>query len=397
MLRRLLQAALAIAIMVPALRARLVRVPEPVPRPEMTGGVTYRQIRHLVASTLFLIAAAILTVWLAIRTAEVITLLAVSVILAVALRPTVDRLNGLGIPATGRRMPRALAILLIYLVLAGIATGIGFLAIPPLILETEKLIASFPAYVAQISDYLQFVRRYPFVPDLNALESQLVNQLVGNLSQAITIVLFAVNVLSGMLSIGVILLLTFFLIYDAEAIYEHFISLVPITRRENARHMTARMGYKIEGWLKGTLTLAVLLGVATGLAMWVLGMPYPILLGLAAGLFELVPMIGPYLGAAPAVGTALFGPTWKLVAVILFFIGIQQLENNVLAPTIMGRQVDLHPLLIILALLMGGAVRGVIGALLAVPVMAVLQVLWLDLVVPEIRQRVDRVDQGPAP
>ncbi|HEX2924346.1 MAG TPA: AI-2E family transporter, partial [Chloroflexota bacterium] len=369
-----------------------------VVRVENAHGVTYRQLRHLVVGTVALVVGVIILAWVAIRTVEVLTLLAVSVVLAVALRPTADRLNGLRIPFTIRRMPRALAILLIYLFLAAVAAGIGFLAIPPLIVETEKLITSFPAYIAQLSDYLEFLRRYPFVPDLGALESQLVNQLVGNLAQAITILLFAVNVLSGMLSIGVVVLLTFFLIYDAELIYEHLISLVPITRRETARHMTSRMGYKIEGWLKGTITLAVVLGVSTGVAMWLLGMPYPILLGLAAGIFELVPMIGPYLGAAPAVIAALFiGPTWRLIAVILFFIAIQQLENNVLAPTIMGRQVDLPPLLVILALLLGAAIRGIVGALLAVPVMAVLQVLWLDLVVPEIRQRVDRVDQGPAP
>ncbi|MHB8992361.1 MAG: AI-2E family transporter, partial [Chloroflexota bacterium] len=171
------------------------------------------------------------------------------------------------------------------------------------------------------------------------------------------------------------------------------ISMVPPDRREQARQMTAKMGIKIEGWLKGTLLLSATVGVGTSIGMWVIGMPYPLLLGLAAGLFELVPMVGAYLGAAPAVIVAFFEPTWKLIAVVVFFVALQQLENNVLAPVVMSKQMQLSPLLTIIALLLGAAVMGLIGALLAIPAAAVLNVLWTDLVVPTVKGRYG--EEGP--
>jgi predicted PurR-regulated permease PerM len=108
---------------------------------------------------------------------------------------------------------------------------------------------------------------------------------------------------------------------------------------------------------------------------------------LFAGLFELVPMVGATLGAIPAVLVALFqGPT-QLVLVIAFVFVLQQIENNLLVPAVMGSQLEISPLLTIIALLIGGALMGIIGALLAVPVAAVLQVVWLDVVVPWIKGR----------
>lgn len=151
--------------------------------------------------------------------------------------------------------------------------------------------------------------------------------------------------------------------------------------------MTDEMGRKVEGWLKGVFLLSTFIGIGTAVGMWALGMPYPLILGLLAGLFELVPLVGAYLGAAPAVIVALFQPPWKLLAVVAFFILLQQLENNILAPTVMGREAEIPPLLAIVALLLGAALFGIIGALLALPMVAVLQVLWLRLVVPEIRGR----------
>ena len=121
--------------------------------------------------------------------------------------------------------------------------------------------------------------------------------------------------------------------------------------------------------------------------MWALGMPYPLLLGVTAGVAELVPLAGPYLASAPGIVLALFQPTWKLIAVLVFFVALQMAENHILAPTIMGREVEIPPLLVILALLIGASLLGILGAVLALPVAAVIQVLWVDLVVPEIKRR----------
>lgn len=379
--------ALVTGIALAAMGTRVVRLPAPEAHQPPQPSLSYQQLRHLIVATVFLVLALWVALWLVTRTAGVLTLLAISILLAVALRPTVDRLSNTWIPVIHRRLPRALAILLIYLAIAVIAVGIGLLAVPMIINELQGLIANVPEYAAQIDQIVQGLQEYPWVPDLAALQQQLVTQLLGSLSQAVSLLLFAVNLLGGLLSVGLVLVLTFFLIMDADDIYRHLISLLPPSQRENTMAMTARMGRKIEGWLKGTLLLSLFIGAAVAVGMSLLGMPYPLLLGLAAGLFEFVPMVGAYLGAAPSVAVALFQPTWKLIAVVVFFIAIQQFENNILAPTVMGREVELPPLLVILALLFGAALKGILGALLAVPVAAVIQVVWTDLVVPEIRRR----------
>ena len=350
--------------------------------------ISYRKIRHLTIAAIFLVLAIVAAIWLASRTREVLTLLAISVILAVALKPTVDRISLVPLPGLRRNTPRALAILLIYLLLAVIAGLIGLLVVPEIVNEIQKLISSLPDYLQSLDAALRSFRGFGAVTDLSTLEQQIANQLLGNLSQAFNVLLFAVSVATGLLSIGVVLVLTFFLLIEADPMYEHAVSLVSPRRQDQTREMTAKMGRKIEGWLKGTLLLAVILGAATTVAMFGLGMPFPHLLGLAAAIFELVPILGPYLGAAPAVIVAIFTqPLWKTIAVVAYFIVIQQIENNVLAPHIFGRQAEMPPLLVILALLFGAALMGIVGALLSVPVAAILQVIWTDLVVTEIRRR----------
>lgn len=385
----MLQSLLTGIALLAAMRPREARVPAPEPqRPSASGGINYRQLRYLIVAGVFLVFGLWLALWFASQTQQVLTLLTISILLAMALRPTVDRMNGWRMPLLNRTVPRALAIFLIYLVVALIAAGVGFAVVPPLITEFQNLIANLPSYAKAINDALQGLKEFPFLSSLGGLPSQVITQIVGSLSQAFNVVVFAINLVTGILSIGVVLVITFFLIYDAELIYNHFTSLFSVAGEEKVRAMTARMGRKVEGWLRGVILLAIILGGVTTAVMYALGMPYPYLLGLAAGIFELVPIIGPYLGAAPAGAVALFTqPLWKFIAVVVYFFIIQQIENNVLAPKIFGEQAELPPLLVILALLTGGAVYGIVGALVAVPIVAILEVLWTDLIVPAIRRR----------
>ncbi len=135
---------------------------------------------------------------------------------------------------------------------------------------------------------------------------------------------------------------------------------------------TARV---LGGYLRGQLTLSAIVGLATGLGMSLLGLPYAIVLGVLTGLFELVPMFGPILSAVPAIIVALFLPFPTVVWVILFFLAVQQIENNVLAPRISGHAVGLHPLGAMFALLAGFQLAGILGGLFAVPIAGVLWVL----------------------
>lgn len=357
-------------------------------------GLSYTDLRRLVVFAVFLVLAIWFILWLSVRIQEVLRLLAVSILLATALRPTVDQLSHYPLPLLRRPMRRPIAILLIYLTLALIVAGAAALVIPPLVAEGRRFIANAPRYVEGIERMLEGLRVYPFVPDVGNIFRELLGEVVNNVPQAMGILFFAINTLTGVLSIGVVLVLTFFLIMDADPIYNHFIILLQPDQRGRAREMTAKMGHRIEGWLKGAVLLSFSIGIPTGLVMWLIGMPYPLLLGVVAGFFEFIPMVGAYLGAAPAVLLALLQPTWMLVAVIAFFVVLQLTENNVLAPSIMGSAVEVPPLLVIVALLIGASLMGVLGALLAVPSAAVLHVLWTDLVVREIKRNTGETAQG---
>lgn len=395
--RRLLEALLAALATAFVMRRNSGSQPpsqiRPATPPLRSQPLTYAQLRHLVIATVLLILGIWLFFWLASRAGEVLTLLVISGILSVALRPTVDRLDERGLPPLDRGMPRALAIFVIYFVLAGLTVGMLLIVVPQLVREFQGFISRVPEYLEQIEGMLLSLQQYPFVSELDIMEGELVNQLLGGLSQAVAVLQFAVNAATTVLSASVILVLTFLMLMEAEAIHNHAISLLPISEQPRARQMSARMGTKIAGWLRGIVLLSLFIGITTGIAMWALGMPYPLLLALAAGMFEFLPMVGAYLGAAPAVALALFQPTWVLVAVIVFFFLIQQIENNVLAPMIMGHEVEMPPLLVIVAILIGAALMGIVGALLAVPVTAIVQVVWTDLVVQEIRKR-QRATQG---
>ena len=383
---RLLRLALA-AIALLALLARVARPSEAQAGPTAAAGITYPQLSRLAITVVLLAFGLWVAVWFVSRTQEVLTIFLISVILAVALRPSVDDVSRRQLPLLHRPVPRAVAILVIYLLLALIVALVMILIVPRLAVEVSNLIGSLPGYLMMLQGLLSRLEEYPFVADLSTLQQQAVNQIIASFGQITAFLSFAIDLVTTILSFGVVLVLTFFLIMDAEPLHRYIISLLPPEHRGRAREVTGRMGRKIEGWLTGEMTLSVFIGGGTALGMWLLDMPFPLLLGLAAGLFELVPMVGAYLGATPAVIVALFQPTWKLIAVIAFFVMLQQIENNILAPNVMSRQVEMPPLLVILALLMGAAIMGIVGALLAVPVAAVLQVLWTDVVVPGIRRR----------
>jgi len=146
--------------------------------------------------------------------------------------------------------------------------------------------------------------------------------------------------------------------------------------------------------LRGVVINMVVIGVMAGIAVTLLGLPSPVLLGIFAGILEAIPIFGPFIGAAPAVLLGFtVGPLYALLVAGVFLV-IQQVESNTLVPVVMNRVVALPPLAVVLALLVGGALQGVAGALLAVPVAAALQVLIVRVVVPTIHRVQGRTEQA---
>jgi predicted PurR-regulated permease PerM len=169
--------------------------------------------------------------------------------------------------------------------------------------------------------------------------------------------------------------MTFYLLADGARIQEYLLTFVPPGRRASVHVITDRMGERMGHWLLGQVFLCLLIGGVCYGALLLLGVPGALMLGVIAGVLEIIPNLGPVLAAIPACLVALTqSPLLALVTALTYWV-IQMLENAVIVPKLMGRAVALHPLVVMVALSVGAALFGVVGALIAVPVTAALAVL----------------------
>jgi len=312
---------------------------------------------------------------------EILVIVLLAAILATGLSPVVDRLTRREWTRRRRRLSRPLAIALVYVGLLVALGALASLLISPMVVETREIVQRAPELYRQLQEMLTGLQqRYTWLPDLNSILNRL-PQEAGQLGQylgAATGVAF--RVFGGVVSAVTVLILSIYMLLEGPIIKDGFLRLFPRAHQRRVETVLQHIGQKFGGWLRGQLFLGFVIGVTAGLGTWRLGLPYPFLLGLAAGITELIPMVGPVLGAIPAVLVALFGPTWRLLAVILLFTVIQQVENNLLVPRVMKQAVGLSPLLTIVAIMIGAQLMGILGALLAVPIAAALQVMVGEIV-----------------
>jgi predicted PurR-regulated permease PerM len=199
-----------------------------------------------------------------------------------------------------------------------------------------------------------------------------------------------------LLSAVVVLVMAFFWLTGIEHLRPFVISLFPDQQQALVDDVIGELGRRIGGYLRGVVFNMFVIGILSGLGLWVLGVPYPALLGILAGLTELLPYIGPWISGAVAalVALALVSPL-KSVEVIGYYILLQQVEGNTLVPIVMMNAVNLNPLTVVVAVLLGSEVLGLAGAVLAVPAAAVLQVLIVRVLAPVARHAAQRMPSPP--
>lgn len=185
----------------------------------------------------------------------------------------------------------------------------------------------------------------------------------------------------GVFGVVTILIVAFYLLVDAEGIVRAMVRLFPRQERTRVRDAFGRAGEKVSAWLAGQLLLAAIIGATAAVGLWIMDVPYFYVLAFIAGVGEMIPIVGPLLAAIPAVAVGFSVSPAVALGVALFFIIQQQVENHILVPKIMSRQVGISPVVVIMALLIGGSLLGIVGAILAVPTAAILQVLLQELLV----------------
>jgi predicted PurR-regulated permease PerM len=295
----------------------------------------------------------------------------VGAIIAVALNAIVVRLP----------IRRGIAVLLLVLTLFGSVGLIGFLGIRALIVQVRQLIEDFPTIVAGVEAWVQ---------DTTGLELDLLGPrtraAVGDMfgvSDGVGVVAGAFGFLEV---VGILLLVVvgaFFLVHKPnDQLLTPLMRAVPKDRRPAFRRMFQLMGKRLGGWLAGTLISMAAVGALGVIAFYVLGTPYPVLLGLVLGITELIPIVGPWVGGFVAVAVTLFDDPGRALWVAVAVLVIQQIESNVVRPMAMSSSAELHPFVTLLALLLFGSMFGLLGAILALPltlaIASIVQVFWVE-------------------
>jgi predicted PurR-regulated permease PerM len=338
-------------------------------------------VRTLVAAALIVLAIVAIFFLLS-SILSIVLVVLVAIVFAEGIRPLVLRLNR-------RNVPMPLGIVIVYI---GLLIFLGLmvaLLVQPIVSEAQQLAGNFPTYQR---DFLKFFSNLESQFHFNVNISQQVGSFLGAAQQVL--VAIGTTIFGLVVNFFLVLVLAFLWLVSSERLKNFVVDLVPPHNQQLANDVFREIGSRMGGYLRGVAIFALVIGVATGLAAWALGLPSPILLGIFAGLAGAVPLVGQVIGALPPVLLGfVMGPAYGLLVLGVILV-LAMIEANFLLPVVMGRVVALPSLAVILALLIGGALQGLIGALLAVPIASALHVVLVRVVVPAVHRAQGRT---PAP
>jgi predicted PurR-regulated permease PerM len=304
---------------------------------------------------------------------SVIGLLLIAVFLAVALGPAVDRASRL-------KLPRAASILAVFLALFLSIFLIGLIVVPPIVNEVKAFANDVPNYVDDVRSN-KTLREYDDKYDITSKLEDQAKSLPSRLGDAAgALQAVTVGVFSTVIQLVTVLTITFFLLLDGGRIVNFLLSQVRPEHQERVRVVSADIYSATGGYVAGALTLATAAGISTYILLSVLGVPFAVPLAVLMAFFDLIPLVGSTIGGVLVAVVTLFGdfPQDTIVWVV-FIIVYQQFENSVLQPLVYRRAVNLHPLAVITAILIGSTLLGVLGALVAIPIGAAIQITLKDV------------------
>ena len=327
-----------------------------------------RRVISISTGTIIKILAVLLGLGFLYIIRDVLALVLVSWLLASAFFPAVDWMYRVA------RIPRPLGLAAMYLMLGGTLVVVLMLLTPVILQQLEQLAQVVPGYLNQASQWWNNFTNTP-----SAVSS------FGNFEPfsmvASNLLTTAFGVFSTVVSILLVLVLTFYFTAAENNVRQALQTLLPNRYSSDVTELLSRIQSRLGLWLRGQLILSLLVGCLVYVGLTILGIRYALVLALLAMLLEIVPFIGPVIsGVVAALLTLSMGYGWTMVAlvVLLYFI-VQQLDNNIITPKILGKSVQINPLLVIIAIMIGASLAGIVGALLAVPVAAIISEIAKDV------------------
>ncbi|MFL5843795.1 MAG: AI-2E family transporter [Solirubrobacteraceae bacterium] len=304
---------------------------------------------------------------------DTLLLVFIAVFLAVALGPAVGFFQR-------RRVPRGLSILLVYLLMAGSVVGIGLLIVPPIVNQVADLSEKLPDYIQDLQKNDQFVK-YDAKYHISKQLTEQANKLPSHLGDAAgALQSITVGAFGAIVQLVTVLTMAFFLLLDGGRIADFLLRLRGPEREERFRRVAGEIYGSVAGYVAGNLLISVCAGLSTYVVLLILDVPFAVPLAVLMAFLDLIPLVGATLGGITIALVTLFNnfPT-STIAWMIFFIIYQQVENNVLQPVVYRRTVNVAPLAVIVAILIGGSLLGILGALVAIPVAATIQIVVREL------------------
>ena len=332
--------------------------------------------RAIVRYALVGAALTVVLMWMLWHVRGALLLIYVAAVVAIGVSPLVSAMERREDALTRHRVPRWLAILTIYLLILGTLVAVGMLVMPPLAKQMRELWTAAPDLIHRGQQWL--IDRGLLSRELSVREA-VERAPVGGGDAVNTLFDALWGFIGGLAGLVTILILAFYFLLEAETLVATFVRLFPRGKRRRVDDACRRVTTKVSAWLGGQLFLGGVIGGSAALGLWLMGVPYFYVLALIAAIGELIPIVGPLLAAIPAIAVASSVSPGLALGVAIFFVAQQQFENHVLVPKVMERQVGVSAAVVVIALLIGGSLLGVVGAILAVPTAAILHVLVQEL------------------
>jgi predicted PurR-regulated permease PerM len=300
---------------------------------------------------------------------SVLGLLFIALFLAVALGPVVEFF-------VRRKVKRGVAILLTYVLLLASVFGLGLLVVPPIVSGVNDFVGNVPGYVDDLRHshtFRKYDDKYNITPKLKQQAQKLPTHLSDAASGLRTV---TVGVFGAIIQLVTILVMAFFLLLDGKRILRFLIRETGPHRADQMQRISEDVYSAVGGYVAGNILISVIAGVTSYIVMLILGIPFAVPLAVLVAFLDLIPLVGSTIaGGIIAIVAAIVGFPGKLIAWVIFLVVYQQVENNVIQPVVYRRTVQIHPLIVIVAVLMGGSLLGVLGALLAIPIAATVQIV----------------------
>jgi predicted PurR-regulated permease PerM len=324
-------------------------------------------------------SAGVAVTYAAVRTlsslADVLTLVGVSFFMALGLEPAASWF-------VNRKLPRWAATTLVFMIFVALIAGFVAAAIPPLAEQAGQLIREAPHYIQQAQDHSSTVGR---LNDRFHLQQRITDALNGSGESAVNKVVSAGTAVFGAITDTlVVIVLTIYFLADMPRIRSTLYRLVPHNRRPRVILIGDEIFAKVGAYVLGNVLISIIAAVATFIWLTAFNVPYPLLLGIFVGLFDLIPVVGSTIAGVVVAAAALTVSLPVCIATVVFFIAFRLGEDYLLVPRIIGRAVKVPALTTVVAVLIGGALLGIVGALVAIPIAAALQLLTEEVLYPRL-------------